>query len=123
MKKNLRYSALVTVTLSAVIMLFGNLAVLPWWSFLAPVMLTGMLIQARQWKIPFITIGFLSGFIVWLGANVYYDLTLNNLILNKIALLFTVPKIVVLLMAGATGGLLTALALFSGKLLWHKTIL
>ena len=52
---------------------------------------------------------------VWFGANLCFDMTYNGIILNKIGLLLSVHKIIVLLISGIIGGLLTGLALYAGK--------
>jgi hypothetical protein len=89
--------------------------ILPWWSFVVPVLFFGVLLGFRDSKVPGFAIGFLSGFVVWFGVNWYFDITYNGLVLSKIGLLLSLPKIAVLLIAGIIGGLLTGLALLSGK--------
>jgi len=98
-----------------IIIITGLIDRLPWWSFVVPVFIVGLLIGYLQWNIPTFTVGFLAGFIVWVGVNMFYDVTGNGIALKKIADVFSIPKAVVLLMAGLIGGLQTGLALFTGK--------
>jgi len=88
---------------------------LPWWSFVVPLLAFGLLITIKQWKVASFWVGFLCGFVVWSGANLYFDLTLKGNILPRIGLLISVPGIVIILMAGVIGGVLTGLALYTGK--------
>jgi hypothetical protein len=114
--KNKALSHLMAILL-IILLIVGTrmIEILPWWSFVIPVLVFGVVIGFRDWEVPGFTIGFLSGFIVWLGLNWYFDMTFNGIILNKIGLLVYLPKIVVLLISGIIGGLLTGLALLSGK--------
>ena len=59
--------------------------------------------------------GFLAGFLVWFGSNLYFDFTLSSSVLNKISLILSIPKILILLASGILGGLLTGLSLYTGK--------
>lgn len=88
---------------------------LPWWTFVVPVLILGMVINFRRWNVSVFSIGFLSGFIIWFGANLYFDTIVSGVILNKLGLLLSVPKIIVLVISGVIGGLLTGLALYTGK--------
>jgi len=88
---------------------------LPWWTFIIPVVILGIVITIWKWKVSTFAMGFLCGFIIWFGANLYFDLTFNGAIMSRIGLLFTVPRIVVLLLSGVIGGVLTGLALFTGR--------
>ncbi len=88
---------------------------LPWWIFVIPVLTLGIVITIKKWEVSSFSVGFIAGFLVWFGANLYFDLTLNGIILGRVGLLLAVPKFVVLLISGVIGGLLTALALYTGK--------
>jgi hypothetical protein len=105
-------SILIIIILVVLTSIIGSL---PWWSFVIPVLILGMIITFRKWNVSTFPIGFLSGFIIWFGGNLYFNSMSMGIILTKIALLFTVPKIVVLLISGLIGGLLTGLALYAGK--------
>jgi hypothetical protein len=88
---------------------------LPWWSFILPVILFGVFTQLMNWRVSGFAIGFLCGFIVWLGANLYYDMILNSAVLDKIGHLLSVPKLIVMLMSSMIGALVTGLAMYTGK--------
>ena len=93
----------------------GMIEIFAWWSFVVPVLLLGVLAAVKNWEVSGFMVGFLAGFIVWFGANWYFDMTLNGVTLNKLGLLLSIPKIAVFLFSGITGGLLTGLAFFAGK--------
>ena len=114
MKKNIINYTIACLAIMAINILTGMIAVLPWWSFVVPVLLSGMALPFLRWNVPSFTVGFLSGFIVWLVANAIFDMAYHGM-LAKIGLLLSVQKIVVLLAAGLIGGLLNGLALYTGK--------
>ena len=97
------------------LLLTHQLDALPWWGFLMPLFLFGVVINYLKWNVAGFFVGFIAGFIVWAGANVYYDIQYDGLVLQKVALLFSMPKFVVFLIAGVLGGLLSGLAMYSGK--------
>lgn len=99
----------------AIVMITRMIEVLPWWSFIIPVLALGIVITVRKWPVPGFAIGFLSGFMIWFGANLYFDSSLDGIMLAKIGILLSVPKIVVFLISGVIGGGLTGLALYTGK--------
>ena len=88
---------------------------LPWWSFVIPVSLVGLLSTFLNWKIPVFTIGFSVGFIIWFSANFYFDVINGGIILDKIGAVVAVPKIVLLFASGIIGGIMTWLALYIGQ--------
>ena len=87
---------------------------LPWWGFVVPVVLFGIVVTFLGWKVAGFPVGFISGFMIWLAVNVYFDIIYNS-VFYKLGLLLSVPKVIVLLIAGVTGGLLSGLALYTGK--------
>ena len=91
------------------------IAQLPWWTFVIPVLIFGIYITRKKREVPAFPVGFLTGFIIWCGSNLYFDILSNGITMNKIGLLLTVPKIVVIVISGLIGGLLTGLALYTGK--------
>ena len=120
MKKNTRDTIKVILLIIPLEIFTKKIEYFPWWSFVIPVLIFGMVITIRNWHFSSFTAGFLSGFLTWFGANLYFDLTLNGIVLDKIGLLLSVPKIIVLLISGLIGGLLTGLALYSGKAIAFK---
>lgn len=121
MKKN-TFNNLKTLIITIILVtLTGMVDLLPWWSFVIPVAILGMFVSFRTWKVSGFRIGFLSGFIIWVGVNVYFDLAFNGIILNKISLLLTLPKLVVILISGVIGGMLVGLALYTGQMIITNT--
>lgn len=113
-QKKILNNVIAFVILLLLLFSMGSVEILPWWVFTIPVILFGMIGHRMHWKIAYFRVGFLSGFVVWFGINVFYDLTLNGLIYDRMALLLSLDKIVVLFFSGITGGLLTGLALYTG---------
>lgn len=103
--------------------LSGKLITLPWWIFTVPVFVLGIVTALLKWEIKAFASGFLAGFIVWLGMNTYSDFSNGGIIFERMATLMAVHKIVVLLAAGITGGLLTGFALYAGKGMISKPII
>ena len=90
---------------------------IPWWSFVIPVLLLGIIITLKGWKVASFLIGFSAGFIVWLGAGLYFHAVYNGNILDRFA---PHSGIIILLIAALMGGLLTGLALYTGKAIVHR---
>lgn len=88
---------------------------MPWYSFLIVVSLFGFIITLYKWKVAAFSIGFLSGLVVWIGANIYYHMIFGGSVFAKLAQVMFIPEFVVLLLSGVTGGLLTGLALYTGQ--------
>ncbi|WP_226179775.1 hypothetical protein [Hymenobacter lucidus] len=108
--------SLKAVIISIILLLLAHqVDMLPWWGFIIPLFIFGVLINYLKWNVAGFSVGFIAGFLLWAGANVYYDIQYDGLILQKVALLFSLPKIVVFLIAGIIGGLLAGLAMYSGK--------
>jgi hypothetical protein len=85
----------------------------PWWSFVIPVLLLGLLVTLKKWKIACFGVGFLSGFIAWSGALVFFHQYYDGVLLERI----NYGKILIPVVSGLLGGILTGLALVLGKLL------
>lgn len=115
MKKNIIDTVKTISLILVIIMLTGMIDGLPWWSFVVPVLILGVIISYRKWNVAGFAVGFIAGFIIWFMANLYFDITLGGTILNKIGLLLSVSKITVLVFSGIIGGVLTGLALYTGK--------
>ena len=88
---------------------------LPWWSFVVAVIITGTVINYKGWKTSFFGIGFLAGFLLWSGANFYFDATQPGDILTSVGKLLFLPKIAIITISGMIGGLVTGLAFYTGK--------
>ncbi len=92
---------------------FGQ-STLPWWGFAVPVAGFGLVIRLMHWKVAAFFAGFVSGFLIWVAANCYYGYIFSWIVLNKIGQLMSVPGVVVILMSGVIGGLLTGLSMYAG---------
>ncbi|MGO4294458.1 hypothetical protein [Chitinophaga sp. RAB17] len=114
MKKNTADNIKACVITSALVFLTCMAESLPWWSFVVPVLLFGIVTTFLGWKVTGFAVGCISGFVIWLAANIYFDMIYNS-VFYKLGLLLSMPKIIVLLIAGVIGGLLTGLALHTGK--------
>lgn len=121
MKKKTRDNIKTALLLIPLIILTRLIDALPWWAFVIPVLALGVIITLKKWEFSGFSVGWLSGFLIWICANLYFDKMLDGDILTKIGLLLSVPKIVVLLVSGIIGGLLTGLALYTGKAAVYKT--
>lgn len=115
MKKNKNDIIKAGLILLVIIIFTKMIDSLPWWSFVIPVSLVGLLSTFLRWKIPVFTVGFSVGFIVWFGANFYFDVVNGGIILEKVGAVLAVPKIVVLFASGIIGGIMTWLALYIGQ--------
>lgn len=120
MKKKTRDNIKTALLLILLIILTRLIDILPWWSFVIPVLIFGIVIRLKKWEVSGFMVGWLSGFLLWIGANMFFDATLQGDVLYKIGLLLSVPKIIVLLVSGIIGGLLTGLALYTGRAIVYK---
>lgn len=87
----------------------------PWWTFVIPVIGLGVVMAIKRWKVSVFLAGFIPGFVVWGGANLYFASIFPGAVLEKIAMLLSLHMIVIVLLSGLIGGLLFALALYTGK--------
>ena len=90
---------------------------LPWWAFVVPVAMLGIVITLLKWKVSSFLIGFLGGFLVWFGGNLYFHIAFEGRILSKLG---STAELIILLASGLMGGLLTGLALYTGKSIVHN---
>jgi hypothetical protein len=109
---------IITLTiLIIVLIIMDTLDFLPWWSFLLPVFLLGILLPLQKWKVcPFLW-GFIAGFSVWLLCTIYFEITYKGEIMHPIAKMIKVTPFLLHLIIGFIGGLLTGLGVYSGYLL------
>jgi hypothetical protein len=120
MKKQTADSIKAVLCLIVILILSRIPGIFPWWGFVVPVIIFGLIISMANWKLPYFGIGFFSGFLMWLGANLYYDLTGGSVILERLALSVALPAPVLFLISCLIGSLLTGLALYTGKLMAPK---
>jgi hypothetical protein len=120
MKKRALDNVKTAIVLIPLIILAGITKAFPWWGFVIPVFIVGIIVTVKKWEVSAFGVGFLSGFIIWFGVSVYFDLTSDGAILYKLGMVLSVPKIIVILISGLLGGLLAGLALYSGKSIVFK---
>jgi hypothetical protein len=101
--------------ITLLIILTRRVDILPWWSFVIPVLILGSVTGFRKWEVAGFFIGFSAGFAIWFGASIYFNMSLGPVILDKVSVLFSVSKGIVLLLSGIMGGLLTGLAFYTGN--------
>lgn len=68
---------------------------------------------------PFFT-GFLAGFILWVGATLFFHSRFGGSTLDVIAGLLKVQKPIAIFVIGLIGALLTGLSVLSGYMLFKK---
>lgn len=90
---------------------------IPWWGFIIPVFLLGLLLKYLNFTILYFFVGFLAGFIIWAGFSIYFDIVYSGAMLQKLGGVISVSRSVVILISGFLGGLLSGLALFAGQYL------
>lgn len=101
--------------ISILIILSRLIGSLPWWSFVLPVMITGLLTSLKGWKVSCFRVGFLSGFMIWFGANLFFDAIYHGKIMEKLGELLLMNKPAVFIISGLVGGLLSGLAMYTGE--------
>ncbi|HVI46693.1 MAG TPA: hypothetical protein VM802_17575 [Chitinophaga sp.] len=115
MKKKIQSTISVTLAAALLTLLSGALLPYPWWAFIIPLVLLGAALKWWQLRFYYFLPGFLAGFIVWAGANFFYDATLHGTVFLRMGQLLGTPPFVVPLLAGLAGGLLGGLALYTGS--------
>ena len=106
---------------TVLLVLTGMIGSIPWWGAVIPILALGLAANILKWRVSAFSIGFISGFVVWFGANLFFDITLEGTALYRIGVLASMPVLVILLIAGVIGGCITGLALYAGNsLLAHE---
>ena len=108
--------------LTIIILVFVSIAVqsipmLSWWIYLVPIFLMGVFLPLNKWKIIPFTTGFVAGFLVWVGATIYYDQINPIQSVNAMARIVDINTFFFYLIIGGIGGLLSGMSLYSGYLL------
>jgi len=90
--------------------------VFPWWIIAIVGLTVGYLISLTPSK-SFLA-GFLACFILWAGIAFYTDLANEHILATRVGALFTLKQpILMVLITGIIGGLITGLASLTGALL------
>ena len=113
---------IMTLGLAVTSLTIQMIDVLPWWSFCAVLFLLGIILPNIKWKHPSFLIGFISGFSVWVGMDLYYESVYEGAIMSDISIIFGIPYILILLIIGCIGGVLSALSFYSGSLVLQQKI-
>ena len=115
MKKRIIQNSLVVIICVIVMISLGNVDILPWWAFLVPVLIIGYVLTLLKLNLNAFVLGFIAGFLIWFGGNYLFDIKYSGLILTKLVSLLSIPKLLLLLIPGVIGGMLTGLAMYVGK--------
>lgn len=114
-------SVLIIIIVTSVIQL---ITILPWWSFVVPACILGITLPFQRWRISSFTAGFMAGFIVWLGTTLFFNSYYTGKITDKIALLIGLPQILLIVVVGIIGGMVTGLAVYTGEsILSQKSVI
>jgi hypothetical protein len=90
--------------------------VFPWWIIALVGLLVGYLINLTPAK-TFLA-GFLACFILWAGIALYTDIANEHILAGRVGALFTLKQpILMVLITGLIGGLITGMASLTGALL------
>ncbi|MBS1664525.1 MAG: hypothetical protein JST68_25995 [Bacteroidetes bacterium] len=98
--------------LSALLVFSRLVTAAPWWSYVIPAFGLGMYAAFRKWKTACLRVGFLTGFLVWVCADAWFQHSLHG---GLFRLAGRAGGMAVFFASGIIGGLLSGLALYSGK--------
>jgi hypothetical protein len=118
MKAKLFKGLKTSILLVIVILATRLIPLFPWWSFIVPVIIVGMVLAGKNWNFRYFLTGFLTGFFLWAIVELYYHFTYNGEILTNKG---HIPLFVSLVISGIIGGSCTGLALYTGKALKFRT--
>jgi hypothetical protein len=88
--------------------------ILPWWSFIIPLLFICVFINVKKMKVHTFLIGFLCGFLIWSCGNFYLGVVKDNILIYKIAQLMALSKVTIVLISGLIGGVLSGLSIYTG---------
>ncbi|AMP99724.1 hypothetical protein AY601_2846 [Pedobacter cryoconitis] len=88
--------------------------VFPWWTFVIPIFIIGIFISLKKWVVPCFAVGFITGFLIWVFANLYFHFSSDRLLAIRFGAVYTSYA---LLFSGIIGGLMSGLSLYIGKLM------
>lgn len=95
----------------------GILSFSPWWGFAITSFLIAILVHQKGWK-AFLS-GFLGLFLLWAGLAWWIDMQNNSLLSSKIAAILPLGgnSLLLILITGAVGGLVSGMAALTGSYL------
>ena len=106
---------------SFLIFVVSIIPIIPWWSYVVPIFVLGIIFRRLNWDIPGFVLGFISGFVTWLATYIYLRAIYNGIILGKLAELLTIPAFVIVLIACTINGIVSGLALYSGYVIFDSS--
>lgn len=112
MKKIIVFILLIGTSLS--VNLMYNL---PWWSFLIPIFILGLILPLKKWNIQAFMYGFTAGALVWISATLYFENKYTGEIIFTISEIIETPIVILYAAIGLMGGILTGLSFYAGYLL------
>ncbi len=112
-------SVLIIATTTLLIQL---ITILPWWSFVIPACMLGVMLPFRKWQMPSFAAGFIAGCLVWVGTTLFFNTYYAGKIMDKVALMIGLPQILLIVIIGIIGGILTGLAVYTGQCIKLKTV-
>lgn len=110
MRNNIIYIGL-NLVLSVII---ENITVLPWWSFLVTTILMSLFCTMKRIKIRSFLSGFISGFLNWFGATIFFHNMYDGQLMDRVSEIFYMPTFLFVIVIGIIGGLLNGLASYTG---------
>ncbi len=109
----------ITATILTVLLAFiaGILSFSPWWGFVITSFLVAILVHQKGWK-AFLS-SFLGLFLLWAGLAWWIDMQNNSLLSSKIAAILPLGgnSMLLILVTGFIGGLVSGLAAITGSYL------
>lgn len=113
--KNYQVNIVITLLLIFFLLLLKYQDTLPWWVFSVPVLLLGIFFPHRKWQVHTFLTGFIAGFTVWVAMNVYFNAIYPGKLIERLQYLFGIKQILIFLLSGVLGGILTGLSFYTGK--------
>ena len=116
MKNSILKFIVTSLALSGIIFLTCLIKSIPWWSFIIPSVLFGLLFPFHKMKFHSFPLGFFSGFSTWLFSSmiIYKVKEANNIV--KIGNVFHIPFEAIFLVTAIIGGVLVGLSVYVGSL-------
>ena len=120
MNKTIKTIFLILLVSSIILItsIFNNL---PWWSFVIPCIILGVIFPFKRYGLPSFLIGFIAGFLVWNFTHLYYDFALDIKIIDKISSILDYSKLTILIFSSLIAGVLSGLAVLTGDRMFLKT--
>lgn len=114
MNKVKRY-VLAVLLIACLIEITCTITSIPWWSFVIPCIVSGMLFPFKKLGLSPFSIGLISGFTVWSISFLYYNYRFGVGALEKIALMFDSSIWFIVIASAFIGGILSGLAVYTGN--------